>query len=489
MALGNISFLQEPVSTGDQVPVITNWNPIVPYTAYQDDISGLFYFKLILEVRLDSSTGTLLGKLKQRRNGYPSDVSADKARAIFDIRDLVNSQLQDTNANQNSTTNTIHRLGVDEPSKPFSINYNQVKGIYVKAYQEYSSSAADGPTEDSSESTNDFRRYIAASLELERARGTDNFQANRFNSFKLDDNQARFLSDLKQRRGGVEPKDYVYRNYVQEDDYHTIGFLNGYKTDPPAVLVDEFSSKMRYVVIRYYDADGDEINSGTDKKLSNKVDAGGCKPAESDGELANDTQRLLYVGCGPANLEAQSEDTNARPSNNSGWAYYKVYGDDGAGSVIADSYYFIKQDASCKGFKVRRLAWRNSLGCWDYFNFQMKSTQTLEVTRDEYQTMIGNFNSDMYSSDNFQRGKQVRRTSAVLTETISTDWIYEEDAQLLESLIMSTNVQIVENSDTAYTVPVLITEKNIVRKTQANDGIKIQYTFKIEYANPYNTNS
>ena len=54
---------------------------------------------------------------------------------------------------------------------------------------------------------------------------------------------------------------------------------------------------------------------------------------------------------------------------------------------------------------------------------------------------------------------------------------------------MSTNIQIVENSDTTYTVPVLITEKNIVRKTQANDGVKIQYTFKIEYANPYNTNS
>ena len=487
MGIGSISFIQEPIGTTPQLPVITNWTPIVPYTAYQDDISGLYYFKFILEVRLDSSTGLLLGKLKQRRNGYATDISSDKARAIFDIRDIVNSQLQDTNANQNDPTKTIHRLGVDEPGKPFSLNSDQVKGIYVKVYQEYSSASTDGPSEEESPSDADFRRYIAASLPLETVRGTEDFQETSFSAYQLNDSSAQFLSDVQKRKGGIEPKDNVYRNYVQDDDYHTIGFLNGYKEDPPGVLEDEFDSKLRYLWIRYYDANGNQIDTPQD--LSNKESAGGCKPAESDSELEFDTQRLLYVGCGPANLEAQSENTNARPSNFTDWAYYKIYGQDAATNVISASYYFIKQDASCKGYKIRRLAWRNSLGCFDYFNFKMKSTQTLDVTRDEYQTMIGKFDGKMYIYDNFERGKIVRRTSAVLKETINTDWISEQDAQLLEGLIMSTNVQIVENSDTTYTVPVLITDKNIVRKTSANDGVQIQYTFKIEYANPYNTNS
>ena len=34
----------------------------------------------------------------------------------------------------------------------------------------------------------------------------------------------------------------------------------------------------------------------------------------------------------------------------------------------------------------------------------------------------------------------------------------------------------------------MITDSNIVRKTQANDKL-IQYTINIEYANPVNTNS
>lgn len=482
MALGNISFVQEPVGTSDQVPVITNWNPIVPYTAHQDDVSGLFYFKFILEIRLDNSTGTLLGKLKQRRNGNTTDISTDKATAIFDVRDIANSQLYDTNADQNVPRASIHTLGANLATHPFSINNSQVITLYVKVYQEYSNDAGSSPAVNSSENDADTRRYIAASLPLERSRGTSDFQSNKFSAFKLDDNQARVLSDVQQSRASF-PSGNLYRNYVQETDYHTIGFLNGYKDG----TTDEFNSKMRYVWIRYYDSNGSQIGSPQD--LSNKNSAGGCKPAQTDGELSDDTERLLYVGVGPANLQAQSENTSARPSEFSGWAYYKVYGQDAATNVVSDSYYFIKQDASCKGFKVRRLAWRNSLGCFDYFNFKMKSTQKIDVTRNEYQTVLGNFNDSTYSYDNFERGKRVRSVSAVIKETINTDFICEEDAQLLEGLIMSTNVQIVENADTTYTVPVIITDKSIERKTVANDGVKIQYTFNIEYANPYNTNS
>ena len=53
---------------------------------------------------------------------------------------------------------------------------------------------------------------------------------------------------------------------------------------------------------------------------------------------------------------------------------------------------------------------------------------------------------------------------------------------------MSTNVYIIENSDTEFTQGVLITDSSIVKKTVANDRL-IQYTINIEYANPINTNS
>jgi hypothetical protein len=77
---------------------------------------------------------------------------------------------------------------------------------------------------------------------------------------------------------------------------------------------------------------------------------------------------------------------------------------------------------------------------------------------------------------------------SVLKETINTDWITEADSVLIEKLIMSTDVYIVENSDTDFTEGVLVTDSSFIKKTTANDKM-IQYTINIEYANPVNTNS
>ena len=194
MAIGNITLEQEPVNATSKVPVITNWTPVIGYMVLQDSISGLFYFKLILEVRLDDASGTLLAKLKQRRNGYSSDVSGNKARAFFDLREIVNSQLVDTVFDQNDTGQpfrTIHKVGVNTAAKPFSVNGDnttdgtQIQTIFVKAYQEYSESASIVPTEYTSPTINDTLYYLQASLPLMTARSasSDYIQGTDFNVF------------------------------------------------------------------------------------------------------------------------------------------------------------------------------------------------------------------------------------------------------------------------------------------------------------------
>tara|TARA_R100000655_G_scaffold22505_2_gene45475 strand:- start:3865 stop:5355 length:1491 start_codon:yes stop_codon:yes gene_type:complete len=496
MAIGSMTFPQEPVSTGDKTPVITNWTPIVPYTVHVDDISGLFYFKIILSIYLGASaSGQLIGKLKQRRNGYTVDISADKATAIFDMRDIVNSQLEDTIADAKEPTKSIHLLGKNNEDYIFSENNNQIRQVYVKGTVEYSSSAEDSPQEYASPNFDDTRFYIAASLPLEDGRGTDNFQTDSFENYTSSSSDEFMLTDTAKQRSIVSlsgSRQYV--NYLRSDDYHTIGFLND-KTN--------FGSECKYFEIVYYEADGSKI--GEKMYIENALSTGGADPSDdtASGIDNKNARRLLYFGCGPKNLEEAEDvpakeesgspsDGAARPSNFSGYAYYSIRGskaaDDDTGYTTTP-YYFVLEDGSCKGYKVRRLGWRNSKGCYDYFNFKRKSIQTLEVARNEYETMLGNFSSDMYSYDNFDRGKRTRQTTAVLKETINTDWLNEDQVSLMESLLMSTNVNIIQNADTTFTVPVMITDKSIIRKTSANDKLKIQYTFKIEYANPYNTNS
>ena len=481
-------FLQEPIGDSGTIPVITNWTPIVPYTVYRDSsMASLFYYKLVLEVRIDDGSGELLAKIKQRRNGYSADVSANEARAIFDLRDIVNSQLEDTIEDAGTSAKSIHTIGANTATLPFSQNNNQVKKIYVKAYEFYSTGADIAPEDQTGNTVNDTKYYIAASLDLNTARGTGEFQGTAFATYSLDGSTKLFLSDVQEQGFNLAVSGTAGRlNYIQWDDttdtgdYHTIGFLNG---------VSDFASDAYYIGIKFYDSSGDVIDSpGGDaiEYIANTNTNGGSNP---DTETDTNAERLLYFGCGPANLEAQSITPDARPSGFANWHFYTItaYDSDSATPKSA-TYYFVNQDGSCKGFKVRRLAWRNSKGCWDYFNFKMKSTQTLEVSRNNYETMLGQFNSRMYIYDNFGRGKKTRNTTAILKETLQTDWITEADAVLLENLIMSTNVQIIENADTTYTVPVMVSDKSFVKKTVANDKM-IKYTIKIEYANPVNTNS
>ena len=486
MALGNISFVQEPINTTSKAPVITNWTPLIGYMVYQDDISGLFYFKLILEVRLDDASGTLIGKIKQRRNGYSVDIANNDARAYFDLRDIVNSVLTPTVFDQNDTGQpfrTIHKVGVNTAAKPFSLNGDnttdgtQIQTIFVKAYQQYSSTAGAIPAEDTTPSVNDTLHYLEASLPLMTARSSsaDYVQSDAFNVYNGSGNTDKFLSDLQTDSGEYNLSGYI--NYIQDTDYHTVAFLNDFTN---------FASDIDHIEIAYYNSAGSLINS---KYYIDNISANGGLPP-NDGSLA-DASRLLYFGCGAGNLEAQSDETSARPSGNSGWAYYTIRGtgnDSGTIAYKTATYYFIKEDGSCKGFKVRRLAWRNSVGGYDYFNFKKKSTQTTEIKRDNYSSMLGTFNKSRWRYNNTQRGKTTRQTTATLKETLNTDWITEAQGVLIEKLLMSTDAQIVQNVDTDFTEGVIITDSSFVKKTVANDNL-IQYTINIEYANPINTNS
>jgi hypothetical protein len=118
----------------------------------------------------------------------------------------------------------------------------------------------------------------------------------------------------------------------------------------------------------------------------------------------------------------------------------------------------------------------------------MKSTQTLSVERNNYNSLVGIYNKSVWRYNDTDRGKTTRQTTASLKETLNTDWLSENEATLMESLLMSTNVYIIENSDTEFTQGVMVTDSSIIKKTIANDKL-IQYTINIEYANPVNTNS
>ena len=366
--MANLEFIQKPVDNASKVPAITNWTPIIGFMLYnQNDISSpqLFYYQLVLSVQVNDVSGIFLAKIRQRRNGYSSDVQNNKARAFFDVREIINTQLVDTIVDQNDTTipfKPIHTLGANEDAtKVFSVNGNknfdltQIGVFYFKGYENYSTAANVSPADVTTNSVAYTSRFLKASLPLFTPRSTsvaaEFIQSDAFNVFNMNSVTDRFLSDIGKNINPTSGR-LEYINYVQDTDYHTLAFLND---------TTYYASEAHNFKIFYYDSDNSQI--GSSQTIANSSTNGGLAP----NGIITPALSLLYFGCGPANLEASDVTPNggssgdARPSNFLNWQFYTVQAFDIASSAAkSEAYTFYKQSASCKGFKIRRLAWTNS---------------------------------------------------------------------------------------------------------------------------------
>jgi len=515
MSTNNLSIIQSPVKAADKVPVITNWNPMIGFMIYKDqNISSLFFYKIGLQVYKGSSvSGTRLAIYKQRRNGYSVDVAAGKARAFFDIKNVVNTVLVDTVFDQNLDGipfSTIHKLGANAYESGGSVAYRifslngdssksetQIAQIHVRAIDCYATSASSAVTcYTPSTPVSNTSFYMQGALNLFQERSTtasgvdtDYIQGVAMQLYCLNGATKLLLSDVESSSyvnplGSGSYLNYIYYNTTtQVGDFHTVGFLNG-ETD--------FDSKPVKMEIKYYDSSDSVLSTSY---ITNAAAIGGAIPLTSGTEVNLDTERILYFGCGPGNLNGFTDSSNGnstthKPShaNNAGWSYYTVKAVDASNAAMSALYAFKQQEKSCKGYTMRRLAWRNSKGAWDYLNFELKSTDKIDVSRNKYSKVIGIFNKSKYRYSNWDKGQAVRETSAIRKETLNTGYLDAEQASLVKECLLSTDVYIVSNVDTQFTQSVVVTDSSYIKKTVANDKL-IQYTINIEYSNNVNTNS
>ena len=86
----------------------------------------------------------------------------------------------------------------------------------------------------------------------------------------------------------------------------------------------------------------------------------------------------------------------------------------------------------------------------------------------------------------------ILKTNTSLKATVESQYMSQQQAQLLEPLFSSPSVMIIDNGLITTTFegasqPVVITNKSFEHKTTAKNRIEIKYTFEIEYASQLNT--
>ena len=447
-------------------------------------ITGSAKFRYIAQVYIsitDASTWSEKAKLKIHKN--------KSSVGILDIHKIVRTFLetQEINVgNQETIAGSIHSIGITDTSNSYSQNTSQVVGVKIVGGYEKATSATTAPSETLNQANTIIYSIPATTpftdtgtniggLDID---GTNNPMTNYIPSsatknFLTNSPKVQFV------RGSTTAVDNV--------DELTVAFINdGLITD---------GDVLGRMYIEYYDSAGSIISgtsgTGSSHYFINDTGAGGKATAD---DVKNS---LIYFGCGTANLETQVDEVNAKPSNFADWAYYRIFGKSADGSTQETDYYYFYRYGSgatvddrhqtCIRYDNVRLAWRNRLGCWDYMNFRGKSTESVNITSQEMESVPGTWDNATFTYDNTDRGKQTLYTEASRKLTINSDWLNEDEGAWLEELFTSTNVQILADNNVVY--PVVIIDKLYTKKTSVNNKLKIQYTVNLEYANKVRTNS
>tara|TARA_R100000231_G_scaffold7090_2_gene10094 strand:+ start:2061 stop:3521 length:1461 start_codon:yes stop_codon:yes gene_type:complete len=453
-----------------------------------------FKFRYVLKVEVD---GVEIQVLKIHKN--------QQNVGIFDLSHILKAHCETQLVNQNSTSYSIHTLGIQDAGKVFSQNSGQLAKVTVKAFYEVATSATDDPALSSQQASADSF-FIPATTPFTKTAtnvgGLDiiNVADASFNNFPL----TFFMNSTSSEDSctfftNAPTVQFVRGSSTSADnlDELTICFKQG---DASNGILNQ-GSKIDNIAIQYFNSAGTLIagtsGSATVHFFDNTNANGGATSTQSN----TVAESILYFGCGTKNLQTQTEDTNARPSNFSDWSYYRIFGctsNDianrctkyynfyryGSGATVDDRH------QSCTRYDNIRLAWRNRLGAWDYMNFRGRSKESVSIKSEEMSRVVGNWDSatsNTFNYNNWDRGRETLFTEAQRKLTINSDFLNEDEALWLEELFTSVNVQILE--DGGIVKPVIITDKLYTKKTSVNDKIKIQYTIKLEYANKVRTNS
>ena len=393
---------------------------------------------------------------------------------IFDFRQVVENYVSSDNmAANNSKYKTT--LTTDSTSHPihlinqYSRNKKAARWLNIEFKTQYTDANGDVQIDTPIVANDNYRlfnSYLKHSDILTMGIGStaNNFGFN-LGIFNLSSPSHRFLTNAPATQ------------YANLEDYGTLAFL----------APNNFVS---YIQLIYKNSAGVQIGTeDVDKDFANGA------YAALGSEISN---RLLYFGCFPANLQNWSSTFNAlvSPVDQMSGGSILVRAFDVSNTAISKTYTINVNCPDLKGFESIRLCWLNQWGAWDYYTFTKKSVRSISTKGSTYEQLAGSWNEAAYRVDSYKGGKKAFRVNATEKIKLNTDFVSADENVMFEELINSPEVYILEGYQTdgtfsalnQYVKPVRLTTSSFTKKTVANDKL-IQYSFEVEKSKTLRTQS
>jgi hypothetical protein len=407
-------------------------------------------YRYVCQIKID---GSVIGTFKQ----LPNNANC----GAFSLNDIFMSYVEQE---ENPWRLGKYLTNNDyDTTELFSTNAKAIQTFDLDFGYEYSVQPGDAPTlflnqaTDSIKITNATYRQFALST-------ASNFVGN----YAINDRFGKFLSDVPLTNG-------VYQQWVGDNQFGALAFLNG---------DDVGSDGTNFILVLYYDSTDALIGAG---QIANSVANGGEPPAVS----LIDSESLLYFGCFPANLEAQTIDANARPSAYPTHTYYDIWFS-ATGAALATSATYRFNRADCERFTPHyTLAWWNSVGGVDQLIFSGLNKVTQSIKRTTYRTRGGNaYDADgttnPYIDQSYEGGQvSLKPLTTTILELTTIEQSPEHLQPLISSLMTSERVYAygtefgnISSTNPGY-VRVVVKDNTLTEKVGRHDGY-VSYSVKVE---------
>jgi len=435
-------------------------------------VSGFTNVRFIADVYISDTTPTAISTSSIPTATFKTTPN-NAGVGIFDFRQVVENYVSaDNMAFDNSeykgittTDDTPHPLHLIDK---YSRNKKAARWLNIEFKTQYTDQNGDVQI-DTPIIANDnyrlFNSYLKYSDVLTMGTGTtaNNFGFN-LGNFNLSSITDRFLTNAPATQ------------YANLEDYGTVAFLSP-------------NDNLEYIKLIYKNSADVQIGFTT----VNKNLATGAYAALGS-EISN---RLLYFGCFPANLQNWNSTFQALVSAGTiQGGTIEVRAFDVSNTAISKTYTINVNCPDLKGFEPIRLCWLNQWGAWDYYTFTKKSVRSISTKGSTYEQLAGTWNEAAYRVDSYKGGKKAFRVNATEKIKMNTDFVSESENEMFEELINSPEVYILEGYQTdgsfsalnQYVKPVRLTTSSFTKKTVANDKL-IQYSFEVEKSKTLRTQS
>jgi hypothetical protein len=173
---------------------------------------------------------------------------------------------------------------------------------------------------------------------------------------------------------------------------------------------------------------------------------------------------------------------------------------DNTAQLIGRSSKIYQDQEDCSRYRKLRLKWKNKLGGWDFFDFELVSSASTNVERENFKITAGQITPELvtggylYSEANSERGYKNLNIKLIDTFTMTSDWITDQTAKFLQGLFVSDEVYLlnpeifedfVVNDPFDIEYPVFLNDTDIEYKTNSPEKKLVNITINVTPGNRF----